>query len=49
MSTCCSWGSAQEAASLLQVAQAFPLSQLAEVGLLPLLELPLLQLPSALC
>ncbi|KAL4440108.1 hypothetical protein ABPG75_003109 [Micractinium tetrahymenae] len=32
-SICCSWGSAQEAAALVQVAAAFPLSQLAEVGL----------------
>lgn len=32
-SICCSWGSAQEAAALVQVAAAFPQSQLAEVGL----------------
>ncbi|PRW39169.1 Restriction endonuclease type II-like [Chlorella sorokiniana] len=33
LAICCSWGSAQEAAALLQVAGAFPASQLAEVGL----------------
>jgi hypothetical protein len=48
MSTCCSWGSAQEAASLLQVARAFPLSQLAEVRPLPVPVL-VLQSISAVC
>ncbi|PSC73441.1 Restriction endonuclease type II-like [Micractinium conductrix] len=38
LSICCSWGSAQEAASLVQVAAAFPGSQLAEVGLCRLQE-----------
>lgn len=33
MSICCSWGTVQEPASLLQVAGAFPSSQLVEVGL----------------
>ncbi|KAL4438693.1 hypothetical protein ABPG77_006297 [Micractinium sp. CCAP 211/92] len=37
-SICCSWGSAQEAAALVQVAAAFPHSQLAEVGLCRLQE-----------
>ena len=32
LAICCSWGSAQEAAALLQVAAAFPTSQLAEAS-----------------